>query len=1018
MHFQDLILALQDFWRTRGCLITQPYDVEKGAGTFNPSTFLRALGPEPFNAAYVEPCRRPTDGRYGENPIRMQHYYQFQVVMKPNPDNLVELYIASLAAIGINSTDHDIRLVHDDWESPTLGAWGLGWEVWIDGMEVTQFTYFQQVGGFELKPVMGEITYGLERLCMFLQDVDSVYDLAYNADVTYGDLFHQNEIQFSRHNFEYADVSLHLDLFEKYESECNKLCEVENPGPAADYCLKASHSFNILDARGAISVNERQGYILRVRKLARTVAEKWLESREQLKFPLLKPDSLTAAKDDLGKPNLTSTGNIEPDAGADVRLPLLIEIGVEEMPAQVFTPLLRDLPALVEKRLGSCNLDIRNTEVFLTPRRILVSIDSLLTRQSDQSLCVKGPPLSIAKDQDGHWTKAALGFAKKNGIEIDAAEVRDIKGTEYLFASVEKPGSSAIDILATAIPELMGAIPWYKTMRWGSGTTGFVRPVKWLIVLLGNTTIPVNFAGIQAQANSHGHRFLSPGEVSGTSVREGFLDNLEAASVIADHGRRKQRIRGQILEIAGENNLQWIDDESLLWEVTNLVEYPFPILGTFDSRYLKIPEIVLISEMKKHQRYFPLHNCDGTLSNSFVAISNMDCADHAVVRSGYEKVVRSRFADADFFLTEDLKRPLHSRIDDLSKSIFQAQLGTISDKVERITRLSAFIAERLELSTQESATISEISRLCKTDLTTHMVAEFPELQGEIGCYYAQRQNLSETVASGIREHYLPKSLSDTFPSSKEAAVVGLADRVDSLVGIFGIGKGPTGSADPFALRRACLTSIAIIVNEKFELNIADIIDHAISGYGEVLSDIAATDLRELVLKFYCARMRGFLQDDGNPILSSGFSYDSVRSVMSASAAWYDFSDLISRVTAMETFRQRDDFTDVAATFKRAHNIIRDDFSSGDVNVEKLLLKEEKLLWRNAIETEEKINELLGSKDYVDALSLIAPLRLPVNDFFDAVLVNDPDSEIRDNRRRLVAKVVELVLRIADFSELQ
>src|SRR3954469_12239477 len=286
MHFQDLVLTLQNYWSRRGCLLTQPYDMEKGAATFNPSTFLRSLGPEPFDAAWAEPCRRPKDGRYGENPNRMQHYYQYQVVLKPSPLDILDLYIGSLIEIGIKPEEHDIRFVHDDWESPTLGAWGLGWEVWLDGMEITQFTYFQQVGGFDLSPIMGEITYGLERICMYLQNVDNVFDLKYNDRFTYGDIFKQNEIQYSKHNFELADVGMHLKLFESYAAECKRLCEAGVPAPALDYCLKASHAFNLLDARGAISVNERQGYILKVRILAKTVAEAWVKNRAELGHPL------------------------------------------------------------------------------------------------------------------------------------------------------------------------------------------------------------------------------------------------------------------------------------------------------------------------------------------------------------------------------------------------------------------------------------------------------------------------------------------------------------------------------------------------------------------------------------------------------------------------------------------------------------------------------------------------------------------------------------------------------------
>lgn len=291
--FQGLILALQTYWAEQGCVILQPYDMEMGAGTFHTATFLRALGPETWNAAYVQPSRRPKDGRYGENPNRLQHYYQFQVVLKPNPANIQQLYLDSLKAIGIDTLTHDIRFVEDNWESPTLGAWGLGWEVWLNGMEVTQFTYFQQVGGVECYPVTGEITYGLERLAMYLQGVDSVYDLVWTkgqfGTVTYGDVFHQNEVEQSTYNFEHANVPKLFELFDFYEEESNKLMAAELPLPAYEMVVKASHTFNLLDARGAISVTERQRYILRVRGLARAIAQSYVKARAKLGFPMAAP---------------------------------------------------------------------------------------------------------------------------------------------------------------------------------------------------------------------------------------------------------------------------------------------------------------------------------------------------------------------------------------------------------------------------------------------------------------------------------------------------------------------------------------------------------------------------------------------------------------------------------------------------------------------------------------------------------------------------------------------------------
>ncbi len=287
MRFQDIIFTLQTFWAKQGCVLQQPYDMEVGAGTFHPATFLRVIGPEPWNTCYVQPSRRPTDGRYGENPNRLQHYYQFQVILKPSPPNVQELYLESMRALGVDPAAYDIRFVEDDWESPTLGAWGLGWEVWLNGMEITQFTYFQQVGGIGLHPVSVELTYGLERFAMYLQDKESVYDLMWNDDVTYGQVFHQSEVENSKYNFEHSNAEMLLNAFNAYEGECRQLIEAGLPWPAYDYCMKCSHTFNLLQARGAISITERTAYIGRVRALASKVAALYAQQREDMGYPLL-----------------------------------------------------------------------------------------------------------------------------------------------------------------------------------------------------------------------------------------------------------------------------------------------------------------------------------------------------------------------------------------------------------------------------------------------------------------------------------------------------------------------------------------------------------------------------------------------------------------------------------------------------------------------------------------------------------------------------------------------------------
>jgi glycyl-tRNA synthetase len=1050
MHFQQLILTLNNYWNKRGCLLTQAYDMEKGAATFNPSTFLRSLGPEPFDAAWAEPCRRPKDGRYGENPNRMQHYYQYQVVLKPSPLDILDLYIGSLIEIGIKPEEHDIRFVHDDWESPTLGAWGLGWEVWLDGMEITQFTYFQQVGGFDLSPIMGEITYGLERICMYLQKVDNVFELKFNDRFTYGDIFHQNEIQYSKHNFELADVGLHLKLFESYAAECKRLCEAGVPAPALDYCLKASHAFNLLDARGAISVNERQGYILKVRTLAKTVAEAWVKNREDLGYPLLARAQTRAVADALKSgagmaavapaagsaaplgtaPGADTAGLSErAPGGAQERAPLLVELGVEEMPARVFGPLLRDLPALLEKHLGPAQLQPQDVKVFVTPRRIAISIGSLLTRQPDLKLELKGPPAHLAKDSQGNWSKAALAFANKAGLDAGQLEFREIGGSQYLFAQAEKKGQPAAALLSELFPKLFSEIHWYKTMRWGDGSvTPFVRPVIWLVALLGGRVIPMAFAGVSSGNETRGHRFLHNRAVAVKAGRAEYLAALRGAKVIADQGERKELIRKLTGEAAAAAGLRWRKDEDLLDTVTFLVEYAEPVTGGFPERLLEVPEEVLVSEMREHQKYFALEKPDGRLANRFITISNMHCADFGLVQKGNEKVLRARFADAEFFLKEDRQRTLESRFADLEKVTFTADLGaegSLAKKAARAGRIAAHLAGLLKdaqgkpaFDAARAEKLRRIVHLAKCDLTSNMVGEFPELQGIMGRYYALAEGLDTVVADGIRDQYRPRNADDTFPGSDEAALAGIADRLDTLITLFAKGKAPTGSSDPFALRRACWSTVALIVNRGFRLDIREALRWAIDEvYRPILKPDETAGLLDKLLDFCLGRAKNLFQEAPRPGLPGGFAKDTLDAAALSKAGWSDFTDYVSRVKALQAFRERPTFAQAAETFKRVSNIL-DASVQGDLDPSSLRLPAEAQLLKSVIRSEGEVRKHMQGQAYGEVLDAVGALRGDVAALFDATMVNDPDPQLRRQRHLLLRKVRDLVGEIADFSAFQ
>ena len=446
MTFQEIILALEKFWADHGCIIQQPCDIEVGAGTFNSATFLRCLGPEPWRVAYVEPVRRPADGRYAENPFRVGAYYQYQVILKPAPENVLPLYLESLYSLGISPRKNDIRFVEDDWESPTLGASGLGWEVWWNGAEVTQFTYFQQMGSIDLDPICAEITYGLERIALYLQDVDDFFEIRWNEHLNYGDVHRQSEVEYSTYNFEHANVDMLFELFSTYEKETHACLDAGLVLPATDHVLKCSHTFNMLDARGVISVTERVSYIERVRRLAQRIARAYVKQREEMEHPLI---GKWVAVGGICNPDASETQGSEniTQETAD----LLFEIGTEEIPASYVPPVLEQLRETAAKSLTNHRIPFGDVETLGTPRRITLSIKDIKTLQESEETEVVGPPKRIAYDENGEPTKAAVGFAKTQGVELTALRIVETERGEYVAVSKLETGVPTREILKNAV---------------------------------------------------------------------------------------------------------------------------------------------------------------------------------------------------------------------------------------------------------------------------------------------------------------------------------------------------------------------------------------------------------------------------------------------------------------------------------------------------------------------------------------------------------------------------------------
>jgi tetrameric-type glycyl-tRNA synthetase beta subunit/tetrameric-type glycyl-tRNA synthetase alpha subunit len=1041
--FQDLIFALQRYWSEQGCLILQPYDMEMGAGTFHTATFLRAIGPEPWSAAYVQPSRRPTDGRYGDNPFRLQHYYQFQVVIKPSPLDILDLYLGSLRMLGLDPLVHDIRFVEDNWESPTLGAWGLGWEVWLNGMEITQFTYFQQVGGLDCRPVTGEITYGLERLAMYLQGVESVYDVVWTdgprGRITYRDVFHQNEVEQSAYNFEHADVGVLFRHFDEHEKAANDLLAAKLVLPAYEQVLKASHTFNLLDARRAISVTERQRYILRVRTLARAAAQAYYASRETLGFPMLQPNdaqgkSSAAASNSQasGAAVIAASGSPAPSGvvatvsepvasdrpSRPERRDFLFEIRTEELPPRALRELELALATSIETSLQQAGLAHGELRSFATPRRLAVFIKKLVDRQPAQDIKRRGPPVNAAFDASGQPTRAATAFAQSCGVPVDALQKLDEGKGVFLFFIGTMPGQRTVDLLPGIIQKALDALPIPKRMHWGSGAAEFVRPVHSVTMLYGKEVVPVTLLETPASDITLGHRFLSPKPLR-ISSPAGYAKTLrDRGRVIVDFAERRQSIREQVLAGATELGGRALLDDGLLDEVTALVEWPVAIVGRFEERFLELPREVLVSTLQDHQRFFAVENADGALLPWFITISNLESRDPSKVREGNERVVRPRLADAAFFWGQDRKQTLASRREALDAVTFQAKLGSLGDKTRRVSQLASEIATS---AGADAGLAQRAAELSKCDLLSAMVGEFPELQGIMGRYYALADGEPAEAAEAIREHYQPRSSGDELPSTSAGTTVAVADKLDTLAGIFAIGQKPSGTKDPFGLRRAAIGVLRILLEKRLPIDLRAFIERAVA-----LQPVQAEGTVDEVYDYVMERLRAYYlegadvtpgataQSSDAPPKVTTEMFDAVLALKPRSPVDFD-----ERLRALATFLTLPEAASLAAANKRTANILRKagDIPTTGVDTARLREPAEQQL-NEAIESlRGEVERAVAAREYGQALTALSRLKPPVDAFFDKVLVMDPDEAVRTNRLNLLMKLRDLFGGIADLSRL-
>jgi glycyl-tRNA synthetase len=996
LKFQSMILALHHYWAEQGCLIWHPYYSQVGAGTMNPATFLRVLGPEPWNVGYVEPSVRPDDGRYGHNPNRLQMHYQYQVILKPDPGNPQELYLDSLQAIGIDPNQHDIRFVEDNWEQPALGAWGLGWEVWLDGLEITQFTYFQQAGRQELDPVSVEITYGLDRIAAPLQGVSNFKDIQWDQKHTFGDLNLQGEQEHSKYYFEIANVERTLEIYKLTEQEVEAALEAGLLLPAYDHLLKLSYLFNVLDTRGAIGVTERQQFFRGMRMLAGKIANLYLENRERLEYPWLEED----AQGIVGTPTKEKKGEKVVIKAPDKAAPFLLEIGTEELPPSDFESYQKQLEISVPALLEELHLEHGEIKVMGTPRRLVIYVEALAPKQLDREELAKGPPASRAYGNDGKPTKAAEGFARGKGFSVEDLEVREIDGGEYVVALVKEKGRPAVDVLAEHLPELIAKLKVDKTMRWNASNVSFSRPIRWLLTLHGTQIVPFEYAGYVSGSRTRGLRFSDP-DTQAVKNPAAYFAYLEKQGIILDVEERRAKIKKQIDKMAKEVKGEIRPDSDLLEEVTHLVEAPTALRGAFEETYLSLPDNVLVEVMKKHQRYFPVQK-DGKLLPYFITVRNGGSEHLDIISKGNENVIRARFADAAFFVEDDRKKPLEDFLPELDTLTFQADLGSMLDKTKRMVKLVEDVADQLELSPKDKKTAVRAAELSKADLATSMVVEITSLQGVIGQQYALASGEPEEVALAIYEHYLPPPAGVMMPESDAGLAVSVTDKLDSLAGLFAAEIVPSGTKDPFGQRRAALGIVNALTTTDSDFDLEEGLEAAAR---ELPIKATAENLDES-LEFIIGRMR-------NLFLEEGWQYDVVDAVLGGQGK--NPAGAKRAVEQLTKWVERKDWHEILPEYSRCVRITRDQTKTFKVNPKLFSEDAEKELFK-ALEKAEATERAPGSVD--DFLNAFTPMIPAIKTFFDDVMVMVEDEKVRDNRLGLLQRIAALADGVADMSRLE
>lgn len=683
---------------------------------------------------------------------------------------------------------------------------------------------------------------------------------------------------------------------------------------------------------------------------------------------------------------------------------LLLEIGVEEIPSAYMGRAIADLKTSARKQLDDARLSYIEILSFGTPRRLTLWVQGLEEKQPDALLEIRGPKKSIAFDQEGNPTKAGLGFARSQKADFNNLEVREVGGVEYIFVIKKEKGNTSTAILPKVLLDIINSLTFPKSMRWGYYHTRFARPIRWLLAILGSEKIDIQVENIESSNETYGHRFLSSGALPVKDVQH-YFQLLRENYVILDQEERKELIRKQVLDVADAAGGHPMENEDLLEEINYLLEYPTAFYGQFSSSYLEVPPEVLTTSMIEHQRYFPVFDNQGNLMPGFIGVRNGTDYSLDIVRAGNERVLKARLEDALFFWNEDTRKHLEDMVIGLKEVLFHERLGSIMDKVERLQTLAVSIGEACNLS--DAGTLKRAATLCKADLVSSMVYEFPELQGIMGRYYAIKSGEKTEVGQAIFEHYLPRSAVDILPVTESGIVLSLAEKIDNLTGCFAISLKPSGSQDPYALRRQAMGIVHIILDSGLSLDLAALVGKAYDNFAAIQTDSNRKDTISEVMEFIVQRMRGVL-------LERGYSYDLIDAALAISSN--DITDISNRIKALQDLRQSEIFDDFMVVYNRCHNLSKK-WQDDSINAEVLVDESEINLNRSFNLIKYDVYRSINAGDYIGACKMLAGLRPEVDDFFNAVMVMVDDAELKATRLSLLKAIANLCNFIADFSKI-